>query len=86
METRTAIGRGRTLVEDPRLVPRPEPPGLADDVFVAPTLQHALLEAGKVQIRVYGAERHGGNRRRLGEGPIRAAQVRNRIVCRIGKA
>jgi hypothetical protein len=64
METRAAISGGRAFIKDPRLVPGPEASGLADDVIVTPTLEHALLKAGKVQIRVYGAERHGGKRRR----------------------
>ena len=53
-----AVGGGRSFVEDPGLGIGPLPPGLGDDVVLAPARQDVLLEGDQVEARVYGAERH----------------------------
>ena len=59
VEAGAAVGRGRALVEDPRWRALAQDLHLLEEVDLAPTREHLLLERDEVDLRVHRTERHG---------------------------
>jgi hypothetical protein len=69
-----AVRRRRALVEDPRLRALAAAQRLAEDVALAPALEHLLLEAGKADVLGDGTvRRHASRSRRDGRGRDRSS-------------